>query len=168
MKTNKISKVFQLSSAMIALTIYQSAMAQTEQTLAFSKQGTYEVPVSDQNLADAATFNLKKVRVRQTNDVLKVKYLIPIELTGEKNLFEFEGSFVNGQGTLQYNDQQMDCATDATQLMCTVAYKGLNLNQLKAENLLSRKFQGSELQKRLSVQKDFSTDPVGIIRIKLR
>ena len=46
--------------------------------------------------------------------------------------------------------------------------KSFECNQLKADKILAQKFQGDELQRRMMVQKGFSTDPVGIIKIKLK
>jgi hypothetical protein len=158
---------------MILTFIFLSVQAQAQahflrRILAHSKTGTYEVPVTDEALKSAAVFELKKISYNKTGDQFKLKYLMPVELTGEENLVEFKGTIVDGQGSLVYQNNKMDCLTDQTTLMCKVAYQNLNINQLKAEDILKKKFSGEELTKKLTIQRDFSTDPVGIVKIKLK
>lgn len=131
-------------------------------------EASYEVPVSDENLKVSAVFEMKKMHLEQNGNTLKMKYLIPQELTGDRNKVEFEGELIDGQGSLTYKDSTMDCLSDANTMMCKVSYQQLKFDQDRAVRMLTRKFQGEELQRRMMIQKDFSTDPVGIIKIKLK
>ncbi len=140
----------------------------TDSILNLYKEGTYEVPVQDADLQSAAVFNLSKVRLEQKDNHFSLKYMVPVELTGEKNALEFSGVIDQGAGTLTYKNTTMNCLTDDVTLSCKVAYQNLKIDQIKAEKLLSKKFQGADLAKRLMVQRDFSTDPVGIIKIRLK
>lgn len=131
-------------------------------------EATYEVPVSDEKLKVSAVFEMKKMRLEHNGNALKMKYLIPQELTGDRNTVEFEGELNAGQGSLSYKDSKMDCLTDQSIMMCKVSYQQLKFDQERAVRILTGKFQGEELQRRMMIQKDFSTDPVGIIKIKLK
>ncbi len=153
------------------LLVVAAIAAFSEQSMAFMDsltEATYEVPVTDPNLKSFSIFDLKKVKFLKNGDNVTLKYLVPQELTGERNKVEFEGSLVNGQGSLIYKDTKMDCLTDQSLLMCKVTYESLKFDQVKADQILASKFQGADLEKRMMVQKGFSTDPVGIIKIKLK
>lgn len=129
--------------------------------------GTYEIPVVEADLKSAAQFTLKKVLFKQNGSDFEIKYALPTELTGKKNIVQFKGVFNAGQGTAEYEDSKMDCLIDQALLMCKVQFKNLDINQELAINKMSAKFKGLDLAKRMSVQDRFSTDPVGILRIKL-
>lgn len=131
------------------------------------REGRYEVPVDNPDLLMAAQFKLKKVRLEQNGQDFKIKYLVPVELTGQKNLLEFSGKITDGSGTLGYEDDQMTCKTEEADLVCQVKYKNLKFDQTLAEKILTERFKDQDLEKRLRIQKDFSTDPVGILRITL-
>ncbi len=129
--------------------------------------GTYEVPVVDADLKSAAQFNLKKVLFTQNGADFEIKYALPTELTGKKNVVQFKGTFNAGQGTADYENSKMDCLIDQDLLMCKVQFKDLDIDQDLAINKMSARFKGLDLTRRLSVQHGFSTDPVGVIKIKL-
>jgi len=132
------------------------------------REGLYEVPVDDPNLADSAVFKLRRVQLEQNGQDFKLKYIVPVELTGEVNRVEFTGTINNGEGTLVYEDTKMKCLADQSTLMCKVVYQNLKFNQERAERILNSKFDGEELRKRLLIQGRFSTDPVGVVKIKLK
>lgn len=129
--------------------------------------GTYEVPVADAALKSAAQFNLKKVLFKQNGADFEIKYALPTELTGKKNVVQFNGVFNAGQGTAEYENSKMDCLIDQSLLMCKVQFKDLEIDQDLAVRKMSAKFKGLDLARRMSVQRGFSTDPVGILKIKL-
>lgn len=130
--------------------------------------GSYEVPVDNPELAELAVFPLRRVQLEQNGKEFTLKYNVPIELTGEVNRVEFKGTIENGQGVLTYEDTKMNCLADQSTLMCKVAYQNLKFNQERAERIITSRFEGDDLRKRLMIQKDFSTDPVGVIKIKLK
>ena len=129
--------------------------------------GTYEVPVADADLKSAAQFNLKKVLFKQNGAQFEIKYALPTELTGKKNIVQFKGVFDAGQGIADYENSKMDCLIDQDLLMCKVQFKDLDINQELALRKMSAKFKGLDLARRMSVQRGFSTDPVGVLKIKL-
>ncbi len=169
MKSSKLFVCLGLAALSFSAQAQNIAQIQTtDSILDLYKEGSYEVPVTDARLQDAAVFDLKKVRLEQIDNHFTMKYLVPVELTGEKNLMEFKGTMNRGQGNLIYENTTMNCNSDEVTLTCKVAYQNLKFNQTKAEKLLARKFEGLALEKRLTIQKDFSTDPVGIIKVKLK
>lgn len=131
-------------------------------------EGSYEVPVKDPNLADYAVFKLHQVHLEQEGNHFKLKYLVPVELTGEENFVEFSGTFENGSGTLTYEKAKMECLADQSTFTCKVAYQDLKMDSKKAEEILTAHLKGEDLQRRLQIQRDFSTDPVGLVKIKLK
>jgi hypothetical protein len=151
----------------LAVTTFAQAMSVSEKIDSLNT-GTYEVPVKNQDLLSSARFPLKKIEFEQIGNQIKLKYLVPVELTGEKNFVEFEGTLDSGTGSLTYENNVMNCLSDQTMMMCKVTYQNLKFDQIKAEMILTRKFKGQELQKRMLVQRDFSTDPVGVIKINLK
>lgn len=145
------------------------------QTLnAKSFQGTYEVPVNDSDLKTAALFDLQRIKITQTENTMNLKYTIPAELTGvRKYEVTFSGPFENGHGVLTAAEHQMDCtltssANEEKNLDCKVEYVNLMINNENAKKIMAAKFKDQELDKRLLVQQGFSTDPVGIIHLKLK
>ncbi len=132
------------------------------------REGQYEVPIDDPTLSDAAIFKLRRVQLEQNGNDIKLKYIVPVELTGEVNRVEFTGTINGGEGTLIYENTKMNCLADQSTLMCNVAYQDLKFNQEKADRILNAKFGGEDLRKRILIQGKFSTDPVGVVKIKLR
>lgn len=167
MKLNLLNII--LASSLIASALTVSAQEQIGDLKPFApREGMYEVPVDDPDLADAAVFKLRRVQLEQNGKDFKLKYNVPIELTGEMNRVEFTGTINNGEGTLVYQDTKMNCLADQSTLMCKVLYQNLKFNQERAERILNSKFDGEELRKRLLIQGRFSTDPVGVVKIKLK
>lgn len=129
--------------------------------------GTYEVPVENSEIKAASLFKLSKVSIHQNGDHLNLKYTMPTELTGTKNIIELDGINKDGPTSVFYKNNQFDCLSNETYLTCKVQYQDLDINQALAEKNLFQKFQGNNLQDRMTVQKIFSTDPIGVIKIKL-
>ena len=81
------------------------------------KQATYEVPTSQSELQASSIFNLSDVSIsRNKNNVTTLKYLVPEELTGEKNEIEFSGVFNGGEGKLNSEYGNLKCLTTVTKL----------------------------------------------------
>ncbi len=129
------------------------------------KRATYEVPTSQVDLKAAATFSIEQISVNRVGDNIMIRYLVPQELTGEPNLIEFSGTMSKDSAQLTSPDGDLDCLTTRRQMMCTVEYQKIRFDQEKAQQLMTGKFKGEELLKRMAVQERFSTDPIGIIRI---
>jgi hypothetical protein len=131
-------------------------------------EATYEVPVKNADLLGSAVFPMMPATLSKSGNQIQVKFVIPTELTGVENTIALEGHLENGQAQLDYGNTKADCLADQEILMCKVAYQNLKIDQDQAVLLLNKRFQGDDLKNRLSIQKDFSTDPVGIIKIKLK
>ena len=143
----------------LLLTIGQAAFAGI-------RSATYEVPTSQSDLKAASIFKLRKLSV--TEDIenkTTVKYLVPEELTGVTNEIEFTGALDMNGGNLSSQFGNLNCIANSNVMMCTATYQHLKFNQDLAVQLMTNKYGGEELAKRLSVQEKFSTDPIGIIRI---
>lgn len=137
-------------------------------TLSFAglKEATYEVPTSQNDLKSSSLFKITKLSVTQdVDEVTTIRYMVPEELTGVKNVIEFSGVLANNSGhmTSEYGD--LNCLSNTNQMMCTVSYQKLNFDSQLAKTVMASKFQGRELSNRLSLQEKFSTDPIGIIHI---
>lgn len=131
--------------------------------------GIYEVPVSDLDLKSASLFDMQKVKVKQSKETLTIKYTFPSELIGREWRAEFSGPFENGHGVLTSGEHQMNCQlTEKSNLNCHVQFNHLVIDQENAKKIMATKFKDEELEKKLLVQQGFSTDPVGIVRLKLK
>ena len=91
--------------------------------------------------------------------------MVPEELTGVTNEIEFTGALDMNGGNLSSQFGNLNCIVNSNVMMCTATYQHLKFNQDLAVQLMTNKYGGEELAKRLSVQEKFSTDPIGIIRI---
>lgn len=152
----------------LAITLLTLAFATT--SFAANLFATYEVPVKDQpELANANIFRMRNVTLEKAGEMTFLKYSLPLELTGKLNVIEFKGQLdKSGNGKLDYEQNQMDCQEDKISLTCNVAFKGLNIDQNFAANIIAKNFPKSQRDLRVQIQKKFSTDPVGIIRIYKR
>lgn len=130
------------------------------------KDATYEVPTSQADLKTASIFKIKKLAITQdTDNITTIKFMVPEELTGIKNLIEFRGVLDNNVGNLSSEYGNLNCLSNSAEMMCTVSYQKLNFESQLAKNLMAEKFQGAELQNRLAIQERFVSDPIGVIRI---
>lgn len=151
--------------------------------------GQYIVPTDDAALTEASQFNLEKVAVSDFNGLTTVSFEVPAELVGEPLPVKYFGSLVDGAGTLHGQNigyetpikNEIHCSTvvstlasatasaTASQLICNVDYKGLTIDSKKAEAILIDRHSADQdlLAKKILIQKKFSTDPVGVVEIKL-
>lgn len=132
---------------------------------------TYEVPVgSAKALMGSNQFRIQQLSLDRTPDgQTDIKYLLPLELTGNPNVIAFTGKIgSDGKTEVSYDDKKMKCDEDSISLTCAVSYKNLDMNLPLAQKMMAKNFPRQDLQKRLQVLEKFSTDPVGIIRIYKR
>lgn len=132
---------------------------------------TYEVPADQgSGLENSNQFQIRQLSlVNEPDGTTKLNYLLPVELTGNRNKIEMVGKVDdNGKIQFDYEKSRMDCQEDQISLTCNVAFQNLNLNQTLAQQLMEAKFKNNDLRNRLQVLEKFSTDPVGIIRIYKR
>lgn len=133
------------------------------------RSATYEVPTSQSELKGASIFKIRKVSV--TEDIenkTTVRFLVPVELTGVSNEIEFSGTLDLNGGKLSSQFGMLSCLANSSVMMCTASYQKLEFNRDLAVELMTAKYSGENLNKRLELQEKFSTDPIGIIRIYFR
>ena len=136
-------------------------------SFAASLQATYEVPTSDMNLKPSSVFEIKKISIRKnTNGTTTLKYIVPQELTGKKNVIDFTGDLKNNSGKLSSEYGQMNCLSNTEQMMCSVNYEELDFDSIASAKIMADKFSGQDLANRLVLRDRFSTDPIGVIHIK--
>ena len=133
------------------------------------RSATYEVPTSQNELKASSIFKIRRVSVTENiENNTTVKLLVPEELTGTANEIEFSGTLDSDGGKLSSQYGTLYCLANSNVMMCTASYQKLNFDRELAVQLMSAKFTGEELSKRLALQEKFSTDPIGIIRIFFR
>ncbi|MBC7466673.1 MAG: hypothetical protein H7256_11840 [Bdellovibrio sp.] len=132
---------------------------------------TYEVPAGDQTeLIGSNQFRIQQLSLQKSpGGQTSLKYLLPLELTGNPNVIEFTSPLPgDGKTEVVYDNNKMTCAEDTISITCNVAFAALDMNVPVAQKLMSDKFSQKDLEKRLQVLNRFSTDPIGIIRIYKR
>ena len=128
----------------------------------------YEVPTSQNELKASSIFQIDDISIKQNKDsTTTIKYVVPEELTGLRNKLDFTGNLNSGSGELTSEHGFMKCLSNRKKMMCTVTYQQLDFDSGLALQKMSDKFKNEELKNRLSIQEKFSTDPVGIIHIRL-
>lgn len=133
------------------------------------RSATYEVPTSQNDLKASSVFKIRKLAVTEDiENITTVKYLVPEELTGVSNEIEFTGKLDINGGNLSSQFGNLNCLASSNVMMCTASYQKLEFNHELAIELMTAKYAGEELSKRLTLQEKFSTDPIGIIRIYFR
>ena len=128
-------------------------------------RAVYEVPSADSAVSSTTQFEMQNVFVMKTADhQTMIRYTLPLQLTGQINTFEFK---TQPDGSLAYDNDEMKCDEQDQQLVCTVKFTNLKLDNLRAQMIIQKRFEGEELSRRIEAQARFSTDPVGVITIQL-
>jgi hypothetical protein len=128
----------------------------------------YEVPTSQNELKASSIFQIDDISIKQNKDyTTTIKYVVPEELTGLRNKLDFTGNLSSGSGELTSEHGFMKCLSNRKKMMCTVTYQQLDFDSGLAQQKMSNKFKDEELNNRLTILEKFSTDPVGIIHIRL-
>lgn len=136
---------------LITTLLFASAIAQAEMAI-----GIYEVPVDDEQLANSRLFLAENIQFERNDKNIKLKMLVPVDLTGVENVVEFSGRL--GHECTEFEPKQISC---------TMVYQNLKFDNLLAADILAKKFKGTDLLNKLRVQQKFSTDPVGIVHMIL-
>lgn len=128
----------------------------------------YMVPLDDQKDA-SESFLMKSISYRRCGDIVQVKYELPQDLTGEKNVVRMAGSFQKISNSLELSGDQgaASCVprTDGA-MKCDVKFQNLLLNPDRAADLLNQKnLNAHDLQKKLEAVGRFSGNPVGFFTV---
>ncbi len=101
--------------------------------------GVYWVPVGTSNEARYAVFSLPEIEVRRSNKEFKIRYPLPLELTGAPNMIELEGKIV-GSGPLQLKGPLGfgECPAVDQLESCSITYENLAINTQVRSDLLKQ------------------------------
>lgn len=128
---------------------------------------TYEVPVDGSNgEAEYAHFELKNFSVVQDGNTMKLKYELPLEITGVLNEVELSG-VLDGSAVATLSGELGKATCSLTTSTCKIRYENLQLDAGRAQSLLqSMNLSPAELSARLSVGLQFRADPIGIVKFR--
>jgi hypothetical protein len=133
---------------------------------AHAETASYDMPVSDPQLAPYAHFTTTYERSVDSQGQVTVTYLLPRELTGDPLTLNFSKTATAGEWTSQYG--QMTCSCD-TNVSCKVSYDGLPIKQASVMSYLqSLHLSPSDLKARTQVAMAFlEGEPGGILTYDL-
>ncbi|RZA04860.1 MAG: hypothetical protein EOP11_14140 [Proteobacteria bacterium] len=128
---------------------------------AFAGRAVYEVPVP-QELAGFARYDFDEFRVEEKDNVLHVRYQLPLSLTGEENHLSFAGPLVDGVAEMKNSSGSMTCVLHEN--MCRVKYEALAIDPAKAEvKLRAMDLSEPQVLGHLQVTARFGGDMEGVI-----
>jgi hypothetical protein len=128
--------------------------------------GKYHVPVPAQ-IAEYASYDIR-VRTNDPSNPTQISYVLPLELTGQRNLIRLTKQTEDGR---KWTGPHADasCGTNNSMIECSVKYKNLTFDSAKAESLIRSKFTAEEeIQGRLAAAKFFGGEPAGVVSFPLR
>ncbi len=133
-------------------------------------KGTYEVPVTA-DLAAAAIYDVPEVEWTVTGGSVELHYDLPMGLVGQKLRVDFQGTVDAGAGTAdllgKIGDAQCTVAADSVSCLEHMpGLKPLTPDLAVVEQLAATEFSGPASM-RVDVAKQFSVDPIGIVRVDL-
>lgn len=145
----------------IQLSVFSAHMG-----LADSKaDGNYNVPVQEENLSDSSNYATEYKYHENNNEITRLKYDLPLELTGESNKIDIS---YTGDAEFPWSGDAAkgDCSDVDGTFKCNLIYtkEKLSLDPVKTEENIRRNFAGneSEIQRRLQVAEIFRSEPAGI------
>lgn len=133
--------------------------------MAENKDGNYNVPVESEDLVQSSNYK-SKYKVRDRGGAIdRIKYDLPVELTGEANRVEIS---YTGDREFPWSGElaKGDCQETDGKFTCHLVYKKekLSLDSQKTEAAIRNAFAGNEeeVQRRLRVAEIFRSEPAGI------
>lgn len=133
--------------------------------VAENKDGNYNVPVENEDLVQSSDYESDYNVHERDGEIDRIKYDLPIELTGEYNKIEI---YYTGDAEFPWSGDlaKGDCHETDGQFTCNLVYEKekLVLDSQKAETAIRSTFAGSEeeIQRRLQVAEIFRSEPAGI------
>ncbi len=128
---------------------------------------TYEVPIVTAELADVAIFPVAEVHYGPRDGVMRLEYDLPAELVGIATPVEFEGpleppfELVGEAGTAS-------CSESDGAVVCNESLPGVVVDPEAVRALFAgRGMAAAEIDRRVSVSTQFSSDPLGILRFDI-
>ncbi len=145
----------------VLLSFFVSASAFADEV----KEAQYEVPVREE-LKPFAAFSIPAVTTTELDgEQVQLDYLLPLELTGNPNRIVMSGSYDrSGGATFKGAHATAQCKADAAAWTCSVRFRGLDLNSVKALEAIHRgATTPQEAEGRAEVARSFFSDPIGIL-----
>lgn len=127
------------------------------------KSATYEVPVPAE-LKEFATYQMDPVAVRVQGSRMRVRYELPLALTGAENDMQFEGIVGQTETRLSNPEYGGEMVCVAAENLCRVKYQKLRIDAERAESVLrSMGFAEEKVRGHLAVTTRIGNDMEGVI-----
>ncbi len=132
--------------------------------------GNYNVPVEESDLVTSSNYQTKYNVRKRNGEVQRIKYSLPLELTGEVNQVLLKKTNDNAY-PWQGESAMGDCNEVDGEFKCQLTYvkEKLILDEVKTEQQIRNTFAGNEteIQRRLRVAETFRSEPAGIASFPL-
>jgi hypothetical protein len=114
-----------------------------------------------------ATFNLTNFSFSRSGNQITISYDLPQQLVGYPNMtITLTGTTDNSSAPTELtgNRGTASCTSQDLNLVCQVTYRNLNIDLAKTDSFLRNTVSNaSELQTRLDIASEFSSEPVGVV-----
>ncbi len=134
--------------------------------------GVYEVPIVSPELAPAASYRVAEITWRVVGDTATLEYDLPLGLVGtDKMRVEFIGPIDRSTQTARLTGPvgTAECTLSATEVSCLETMRGLlplDIDMDVVRQVAASDYAGPA-EHRVAVSERFSTDPIGIARVRL-
>ncbi len=129
------------------------------------RDGNYNVPVESEELVNSSDFQTKYKFRSQNGKITRVKYKLPIELTGTENNVDISYTG-DTENPWSGDNAKGDCQEINNNFNCNLIYTKelLNIDANLSEAAIRNTFAGNEdeIQRRLKVAEVFRSEPAGI------
>ena len=132
-------------------------------------RGTYEVPVDDPALKDAATFPFR-AKGDYPISAAGLKFSLPLELTGQPTQISLKKVASPNADTLNFSGPQgrATCEDHGKEYVCSMKFEALNVDLEAAQAVIQAKFHDPALaQRKFAVTQRFGSEPQGIFRYEI-
>ncbi len=131
-------------------------------------RGVYEVPVTNKELVEYASYPLKYESDEYGNFPKKMEFRLPAVLVGEETVVTMEKSDQSSDvwGGPNVNGE---CKKQGRYFICNVKFNGLKIDAQNALTAIKATYPTTnEIEGRFAVAQFFEGEPIGIIRYRLR
>jgi hypothetical protein len=145
-------------------TIFLTTSAHADRTFS----GLYEVPeVVGQDFENLNTF---KVRYRMDDSATKIRYRLPLELTGVEQSVEIEKTIDKNGNEIWVGEKAVGtCGLSNSTFACQLEYRNLEFDPDNRLQVIQDRIQDLREQNlRLNVAIHFESEPIGVISYKIR
>jgi hypothetical protein len=130
-------------------------------------RGTYSIPVQDPALEPYSEFPVKFKADHYEAEPEVLEFPLPVELVGAATMIRLErldpaaGTFI-GEGA------EGRCERSGRMLICHMAFSGLSFDSAGSDAAIDAQFGGVEASSRKQVAAVFRSQPIGILKYRLR